>query len=513
MKRIRIFISSVQSEFAEERAMLSQYIRTDALLGKFFETFIFEDVPANEASPQQVYLNEVEMADIYLGLYGNKYGYEDEEGVSPTEREYDRAAELHKTRLVFIKSIDEEHRHSKEATLIRKVERDIVRKTFVDTEGLRTSVYASLVRYLEEKEYIRWQPFDAAFDTNAKLDDLDEDKMREFIVQARAKRNFPLSENSSPEKLLAHLSLMDDKGRIANPAILLFGKRPQRFFITSEVKCVQFFGNVVEKPLPAYQICRGTLFEMIDQATAFVMDRVDLAVGTRAEGKTASVPTDYELPPDAVKEAIVNAVAHRDYTSNGSVQVMLFRNRLEVWNPGRLPYGLTVNKLLEPHKSLPANPLIADPLFWTGYVDKVGTGTEDIVNLCKDKGLKSPEYHQEEDFRVVIWRRGGQTDNVSIKGPSKGPSKGLSKGLSRDQVCEHLNQEWNKIDPLIRGLEKASSAAELRALMGMNNATKFKKNYLDPLIELGIVRMTDPDSPNSPKQRYILTDTAKGFLL
>ena len=152
MKRIRIFISSVQSEFAEERAMLSQYIRTDALLGKFFETFIFEDVPANEASPQQVYLNEVEMADIYLGLYGNKYGYEDEEGVSPTEREYDRAAELHKTRLVFIKSIDEEHRHSKEATLIRKVERDIVRKTFVDTEGLRTSVYASLVRYLEEKE-------------------------------------------------------------------------------------------------------------------------------------------------------------------------------------------------------------------------------------------------------------------------------------------------------------------------------------------------------------------------
>jgi predicted HTH transcriptional regulator len=328
-------------------------------------------------------------------------------------------------------------------------------------------------------------------------------------VQARAKRNFPLSENSSPEKLLAHLSLMDDKGRIANSAILLFGKRPQRFFITSEVKCVQFFGNVVEKPLPAYQICRGTLFEMIDQATAFVMDRVDLAVGTRAEGKTASVPTDYELPPDAVKEAIVNAVAHRDYTSNGSVQVMLFRNRLEVWNPGRLPYGLTVNKLLEPHKSLPANPLIADPLFWTGYVDKVGTGTEDIVNLCKDKGLKSPEYHQEEDFRVVIWRRGGQTDNVSIKGPSKG----LSKGLSRDQVCEHLNQEWNKIDPLIRGLEKASSAAELRALMGMNNATKFKKNYLDPLIELGIVRMTDPDSPNSPKQRYILTDTAKGFLL
>ena len=64
MKRIIIFISSVQNEFAEDRAMLGQYIRTDALLGKFFETFLFEDVPAAEASPRQVYLNEVEMSDI-----------------------------------------------------------------------------------------------------------------------------------------------------------------------------------------------------------------------------------------------------------------------------------------------------------------------------------------------------------------------------------------------------------------------------------------------------------------
>ena len=161
--------------------------------------------------------------------------------------------------MIFIKSHNEESRHPKEVAFIKKVERDIVRKTFVDAEGLRTSVYASLVRYLEEKEYIRWQPFDAAFDTNATLDDLDEDKMLDFIVTARAKRNFPLPENSSPEKLLTHLSLMDEKGRISNSAVLLFGKRPQKFFITSEVKCVQFFGNVVEKPLPSYQICRGTL--------------------------------------------------------------------------------------------------------------------------------------------------------------------------------------------------------------------------------------------------------------
>ena len=485
--------------------MLGQYIRTDVLLGKFFETFLFEDVPANEASPQQVYLSEVEMSDIYLGLYGNKYGYEDAEGVSPTEREYDRAAELHKTRLIFIKSVDEEHRHPKETALIRKVERDIVRKTFVDIEGLRTSVYASLVRSLAEKEYIRWQPFDAAFDTNATLDDLDEDKMHDFIVTARKKRNFPLSENASPTKLLTHLSLMDDQGRISNSAVLLFGKRPQRFFITSEVKCVQFFGNVVEKPLPAYQICRGTLFDMIDQATAFVMDRVDLAVGTRAEGNTASVPTDYELPPDAVKEAIVNAVAHRDYTSNGSVQVMLFRNRLEVWNPGQLPYGLTVNKLTVPHKSLPANPLIADPLFWTGYVDKVGTGTEDIVNLCKDKGLKAPEYHQEEDFRVVIWRKG-----YAGEGISRGQVSKLS--LSSHQVVTKLSLSIPAIGELLQKMAEPMSAKEMRESCGLKDATYFKANVIDLLIEAGLVEMTQPDSPKSPTQKYRLTEAGRKVL-
>ena len=98
-------------------------------VGKFFDPFIFEEVPANEYPTSHVYLREVELCDIYLGLYGNLYGYEDEDGVSPTEREYDLAASLHKSRSIYIKSIGEENRHPKETALIRKVERDIVRKT------------------------------------------------------------------------------------------------------------------------------------------------------------------------------------------------------------------------------------------------------------------------------------------------------------------------------------------------------------------------------------------------
>jgi len=280
---------------------------------------------------------------------------------------------------------------------------------------------------------------------------------------ARSKRSFPLSVETPPLSLLAHLDLMDDKGRLANAAVLLFGKKPQKFFITSEVKCVQFYGDVVEKPMPAYQIYRGDVFELVDQATSFVMSRINNWVGTRAEGSKADVPTRPELPLDAVKEAIVNAVCHRDYTSNASVQIMLFRNRLEVWNPGVLPYGLTVQKLFGPHKSLPANPLLADPMYWNGYIEKVGTGTEDIINKCRDYGLRTPEFYQEEDFRVVIWRIGDcdptaiQGDPTAIQGDPTIEEKvleliGNTPSVSRTKLSELLNISERQVRKIIERL-------------------------------------------------------------
>lgn len=256
---------------------------------------------------------------------GFKYGNVDAEGISPTEREYDKAAELSKPRLIFIKKRTEHPRDRREAALIAKAEKEVIRKSFAGINELRTAVYAALIRYLEQKEIIRVFPFDASKDTDATLADLDEDKIRDFIYMARRKRNFPLAVETSPEKLLTHLDLIDEDGKIKNAAILLFGKKPQKYFITSEVKCIQFFGDKVERPLPAYQIYKGDVFELVDQATSFVMSRLNNWTGTRVD--SASVATRPELPMEAVQEAIVNAVCHRDYRSNGSVQVMLFRNR------------------------------------------------------------------------------------------------------------------------------------------------------------------------------------------
>lgn len=416
---VKLFISSVQHELEAERLEIATYIRQDAVMGRFFEPFLFEELPAKDVSAQQAYLAEVTETDVYLGLFGRDYGYEDAEGVSPTEREYDCATVNHKYRVVLIK--DSADRHPKEKALIKKAEQDVVRNMFGSMEELKSAVYAALVHYLVLRGFLHYGPFDTAWHLEATLDDLDKEKIRWWTGMAREKRNYPIAySEENVHRILNSLHLISDDGKVSNAALLLFAKDTQKWFVSALVKCVQFYGTKVQKPLASQQIYGGSVFEVVDQAVAFVMSHIDARVGERTA--SAQVNVEYELPVQAVTETIVNAVVHRDYTSTGSVQVMLFRDRLEVWNPGRLPKGMTVEKLSGEHSSLPVNPLLANPVYLAGYIEQVGTGTNDVIDRCVELGLRTPEYHQEEDFRVVIWRSDPgviQSDPGVIQGDSE----------------------------------------------------------------------------------------------
>ena len=401
MKPIGVFISSVQREFAKERAALRDYLRGDPLMRRFFDPFLLEDVPATDRRPDDIYLDEVERCEIYVGLFGRDYGTEDERGISPTEREFDHATALGKQRLVFLKVTEGTNRHPKMQALIDKAEAGLVRARFGTSEDLVTGLYAALVEYLGEKELLRWGPFDAAPCKDAGFDELDPDRMLRFVGTARRARQFPLPENVSPDALLEHLNLLN-KGRLTNAAILLFGKAPQRFLISSDIKCAHFHGTHVAKPIPSHQVYKGTVFELVDHAVDFVLSKIALSVGTRAESVQA--PVAYEIPKEVVTEAIVNAVAHRDYTSAGSVQVMLFADRLEVWNPGRLPPPLTIEKLRVPHESIPGNPLLARAMYLVKYIEQMGTGTLDMIERCANAGLKEPEFEAAGEFVTRIRR-------------------------------------------------------------------------------------------------------------
>jgi predicted HTH transcriptional regulator len=455
MDKKNIFISSVQKEFAQERQRLCNYIRQDVLLGKYFAPFIFEELPASNQSAQQAYIYEVQKSDIYLGIVGIEYGFEDLEGISPTEREFDEATRMNKYRICFIKTLtDNTKREEKEEAFVFKIEKKLIRKSFQDYETLRSNVYSALVRYLEEMELLRLLPFDASYHPETSVEDIDDKKVEHFIRIAQRTRNLPLQIGTPLIDVLKHLNLLNAENRVKNAAILLFGKHPQRFFITSEIKCAQFYGDEVVKPIPSYQVYQGDLFELVTQAVDFVASRINARVGTRKE--SAQAPIDFEFPLEAVREAIVNAVAHRDYTSRGSIQVMLFRNRLEIWNPGHLPAGITIEQLYQVHESFPNNPLIANPLYLAGYAERLGTGTADIIKQCLAIGLKPPTFAQTEHFRITFWR--------NVETLDEKPQTLDEKPQTLDENLETLDENLETLTPL-QGLPKRMTRAALEKLI------------------------------------------------
>ena len=403
MKPLRIFISSVQKEFAQIRRDLKAFLLGDAVLRRFVsEVFLFEEMPAKDRRADQVYLEEVERCDIYLGIFGYDYGFEDQVGISPTEREYDHATRHRKARLVYVWGMDDKKRASKMQQLVRKAGSELIRRRVEDVSALTTEVYASLVDHLDRLGALRIPPFDTSACDRATLTNLSRTRIDWFLETARRERGFPLKSNTTTQALLTHLNLLDD-GKPTNAAMLLFGANPQRFHRTAETKCMHCHGTEYRRPFASQQIYSGDLFDQANQAHDFVLAKINRAVGTRALSITA--PATYELPPDAVSEAIVNAIAHRDYHSNASVEVRLFADRLEVWNPGSLPGTLTLDDLRNDHPSVPRNPLIAESLYLTRYIEKAGSGTQRMIELCREAGLPEPNYElRAGSFVLTLWR-------------------------------------------------------------------------------------------------------------
>ncbi len=175
--RYRLFLSSVQKELAEERQALKTFILGDALLRQFFEVFLFEDIPASDRRPDNVYFEEVEHCDLYIGLFGDSYGSEGLNGLSPTEEEFDRATKAAKPRIIFVKNAGISGRHPKMEALIRKAGDQLIRRRFATIPELTAGIYASLVEYLGRWGAITTGPFDASACREAELTDISEEKV------------------------------------------------------------------------------------------------------------------------------------------------------------------------------------------------------------------------------------------------------------------------------------------------------------------------------------------------
>ena len=441
----RIFVSSVQKEFERERAAIKRMIESDPILKPHFKAFVFEiDAPAADKTTQQVYLKEIEKSDIYLVLIGNRYGYCDESGVSPTEQEFDRAKELGLTTLVMVRGCDDSKREEQEARFLKKVSDGRVRVRYQDSEpaqavaDLLDEVRNSLRDIMLDDGILSETPFEDQCLDGVSLDEIDANRVAWFAERAVRVRKAKYSANPSVEDVLRSLHLFDAKRKAPTKAgVLLFGRDVQGPFPSSAVKCVCYSGTEKRKPSIDMELVEGDLFQLADQTVAFVNRHLNHGAGEHRHGAAAD-DVD-EIPNSVIAEAVNNAIAHRNYASAGSIQVEVYSDRIEVISPGRLHRALSVPELYKKHESYAPNPRIARAMYQVKYIETLGTGLTDLLAECKAKGLKRPLFEEVSGrFRVIIWRPEVRDNRGDNRGGNRGDNPVGTLPEEQRRICEMM---------------------------------------------------------------------------
>ena len=276
-------------------------------------------------------------------------------------------------------------------------------------------------------------------------------------------------------------------------AILLFGKR-----------------NTIASVLPTYFIdvlCRIHDTELYDDRLQ-VKENLMMAYRAIMEFIKKHLPEKpyiegmqrFSLRDRILREVALNLLIHREYSSSYPTTFSIFSDRVvtENWNVPYV-YGKIDLTTLRPHRK---NPLIANVFSQMGIVEELGSGTRKIFKYTPlISGGKEPLIEEEDVYKVTIPMEAGVQDEKrewTMLWDQLGLSKGLSKGLSNEQI-----------GLFFESLMKPVAASKLRAILGYTNATKFKNSYIVPLMEQGLVVMSQPDKPNSPTQKYYLTEKGK----
>jgi len=317
---------------------------------------------------------------------------------------------------------------------------------------------SELTRLFFSSGEISW---DAGPSLNATLDDIDAGALRQFLRRARRERNMAIEVETPLPEVLGKLELLYE-GRPSRAAVLLFGKRPQKFLLSSELRCARFKGT---EPLHFIdmKVIEGNIIEQVPATMEFIQRHISMAaeiVPTQIERQER-----WEYPLEALREAIINATCHRDYRDSGNVQVRIFDDRVEMWSPGLLPEGITIKDLYRTHNSRPRNHRIARAFFLIRYIEHWGTGTLRMINLCRDAGLPDPEFAEMSGAFVVIFRK----------------AKSIKKYLEDVELSERQKQAIGYAQQ-----NRRITTQEYARLVGVSPRTASRD--LSGLLEKGILR-------------------------
>lgn len=255
---------------------------------------------------------------------------------------------------------------------------------------------AALTKFLLERQGKKW---DGVPVPNISVEDLKESTFNAFKSKAEKSKRLSTEDlEGNNKELLESLNLYADNGTmLKRAAVLLFHPNPEKYISGSYIK-IGFFED--DDDLKYQDEIKGNLLEQAEEALDLLKTKYDKGSISYLDGVREE---RFTFPQDAVREALLNAIAHKDYSSGIPIQISVYTNKIIFWNEGQLPENWTVDRLTEKHPSKPFNPDIANTLFRAGYIESWGRGTIKIINACKAHKIAPPVFaNTAPDFELTL---------------------------------------------------------------------------------------------------------------
>ena len=328
----------------------------------------------------------------------------------------------------------------------------------------------ALNEFLLKKSGRTW---DDVVELRANLEDIDPEAIKAFKKAALQSKRLPfIEEENNISNILENLLLVE-KENLKRAGILLFGKNPCRFFINAFVKIGRFGKS--DDDLLFQEVIESNIFELADK-TLEVLDRKFLISPVSYEGLHRI--ENWEYPYKAVREAIINAIVHRNYTV-APIQISVYDDKIIIWNEGKLPEGFTIENLKKQHSSKPYNPLIASVFFKGGLIEAWGRGTINIINECLDANLPEPKFASEfGGISVTLYKDKFIEENLSNQGLNERQIKAVLYCKNNAYITNSIYQDLCKTSErtALRDLEFLTEQSIL-VKTGEKKGTKYKLNY------------------------------------
>lgn len=489
MAKYKIFISGNQKELHNERFAIKEIVNSNEALRNYFDVFLFEDMPAKGKSPISAYLKHIENSDVYICLIGNNYGVKGTDGLSATDREFRKFFEARPEGevLVFIKgdSRNDIKRDKDTQEFFKIIKNSFIYKRFSVIDELKTHVLNSLILFLNDEGLLSKEPFDKQLCRNARYNDIDEEEVKTFLKNRAFKLKVDVPKISVKDFLLKTLGVLkniDNKIIPTNTALLFFGKNPSEYIPQNEIRIARFKGTTRLYFIDSKEI-NGPIYKILEQVEIFFKRNTRLA-NKIVEFKRIDIP---EYPYEAIREAVINTIAHRDYTRIGApIMFSIFDDRVEISSPGGLLPGLNIKKLEGRHET--RNKKVCEIFHETKDMEKYGTGIGKMKSLMKEHGLDEPKFLEEGEFFIVKFKGPGDKILDLVPNIREERQKDLKKlGLNNRQIkalrmivnerkifTNELYQEINKVSrrTAVRDLQGLVKLGQIKA-EGVAKSTKY----------------------------------------